>query len=184
MPTVLKGKEAYFERAFEVLADDGYEALNIGRLCGALGVTSGSFYHHFGSWDGFVHALLAYEQNRQVSALKRQDFGTGGAQTDVATLLNLTIGLNHRAEAALRAWSLNNAVVRERMAQIDQSRHRTVFNVVHEIVGDRNKATALTDLGMAILIGYQHMTVAGQVTEAERLFQEYVVLVLGNHPVD
>jgi AcrR family transcriptional regulator len=177
VPTILKGKEQYFQCAVRILADEGYESLIIGRLVGALGVTSGSFYHHFGSWDGFVEALLDFEENRQVDILRRQNFGTGGAEADIATLRNLTVSLNHRAEAALRAWSLNSAIVRAGMGRIDARRYKTVHNVVRAIVGDTKKAKVLTDMGTAMLIGYQQMVVTGDVTSAELLFDEYVHVV-------
>ena len=46
-------KEEYYDAALEVLAQLGFKGLNIGVLCKRLGVTSGSFYHHFGGWPGF-----------------------------------------------------------------------------------------------------------------------------------
>jgi AcrR family transcriptional regulator len=177
VPTVLKGKEQYYKCALEVLADEGHKSLNIGRLVKTLGVTSGSFYHHFGNWDGFVEALLDYEESRQANVLRQQNFGSDGADVDIDTLKNLTVSLNHRAEGALRAWSLSDDTVRKGMHRIDQRRYKTVRNVVREIVGDAKKAQLLTDLGMAMLIGYQQMVITGNVTGADLLFDEYVKLV-------
>ncbi|WP_239003564.1 TetR/AcrR family transcriptional regulator [Nocardia panacis] len=59
-------KEQYFTAALEVLAECGFKGLNIGVLCRGLGVTSGSFYHHFGGWPTFVTALLEHWERQQV----------------------------------------------------------------------------------------------------------------------
>jgi AcrR family transcriptional regulator len=180
MPTILKGKEQYYGCALQVLSDTGYESVNIGRLCTTLGVTSGSFYHHFGSWDGFVEALIDFEENRQVAVLRELNFGTMGPETDFAMLRDLTVSLNHRAEAALRAWSLSNDVVRAGMGRIDDRRYKTVVKVVREIVGNNKQATLLTDFGMAMVIGYQHMVITSDVTAADKLFDEFVNLVFSH----
>lgn len=180
MPTILKGKDEYYRCALQVLSEDGHEGLSIGRLCSMLGVTSGSFYHHFGSWDGFVEALLDFEESRQVGVLRRRNFGTQGAHHDISMLRDLTVSLHHRAEAALRAWSLNNDIVRAGMGRIDDRRYKTVLRVVQEIVGDRRQAKLLTDLGTAMLIGYQQMVITGGVTAADVLFDEYVNLVFSH----
>ena len=93
-------KEEYYDAALEVLAQLGFKGLNIGVLCKRLGVTSGSFYHHFGSWQGFVAAVLDFWENRQIVVLREQAFGTAGPQNDLALLISLTLDLNHSAEAA------------------------------------------------------------------------------------
>lgn len=69
MPTIVS-KEQYFETALGVLAEVGFKGLNIRRMCEALGVTTGSFYHYFGSWQGFVDALFEYWEHRQDRILR------------------------------------------------------------------------------------------------------------------
>ena len=67
MPTATP--RSYFDEALRVLAREGRNGLRIGRLCAALGVTSGSFYHHFGGWDGFVAALLEHWEREEVGRI-------------------------------------------------------------------------------------------------------------------
>jgi len=105
-------REQYFDAALEILAQSGFKGLNIGVLCRNLGVTSGSFYHHFGSWQGFVDVLLEFWENRQGILLRNLDFGKGEPETDLELLGKLTEGLNHKAEAAIRAWAANDRASR------------------------------------------------------------------------
>src|SRR5579884_2605293 len=53
-------RTAYLECALDVLAESGADGLTIAELCGRLGVTKGSFYHHFAGMGEFVTALLAF----------------------------------------------------------------------------------------------------------------------------
>ena len=65
---------AYFQAAFELLAEEGYGGLKLGALCRRLAITTGSFYHHFAGWPAFVDGLLAHweaEQTERVLKLSR-----------------------------------------------------------------------------------------------------------------
>ncbi|MBN9618450.1 MAG: TetR/AcrR family transcriptional regulator, partial [Actinobacteria bacterium] len=64
----------YVREALVVLGEEGPEALTIAGLCERLGVTKGSFYHHFGGLPGFVDVLLESwerEEGRRLAAAVR-----------------------------------------------------------------------------------------------------------------
>ncbi|MEV0081899.1 TetR/AcrR family transcriptional regulator [Saccharopolyspora sp. NPDC050642] len=46
----MSGKQDWLDAGLEILADQGVPALTIDRLATKLGLTKGSFYHHFGGW--------------------------------------------------------------------------------------------------------------------------------------
>jgi AcrR family transcriptional regulator len=175
MPPVTR--QAYFGAALDLLAEHGFTELTVGALCRALGVTSGSFYHHFGGWPGFVEQLLDHWENRQVLILRERRFGTGGPSADFAALMDLTLGLPHEAEAAIRAWARNDETVRAAQKRVDDARVRTVGRVVEAIVGDRALARTLTSLGLAMLVGHQQLASAGEHGELTDLLAEYARLV-------
>lgn len=168
-------KQEYFDAALEVLAKSGFKALNIGLMCRTLGVTSGSFYHHFGSWDGFVTQMLDDWEERQVVALRDMAFGEGEPDEDVEMLRKLTLGLNHEAEAAIRAWGGNNEVVRAAQARVDESRAKTVHRSLGRLVGDKRRTDVITSLGMAMLVGYQQRLGSDKIT-LDKLLDEYLSL--------
>ncbi|WP_410643974.1 TetR/AcrR family transcriptional regulator [Amycolatopsis sp. lyj-346] len=175
MPPVTRS--GYFEAALDVLARHGFTELNVGTLCRGLGVTSGSFYHHFGGWPGFVTQLLEHWEHRQERILRERHFGTGGPSADFAALMDLTLGLPHEAEAAIRAWARTDETVRAAQKRVDDARLRTVGKAVEGIVGDRALARTLTSLGMAMLVGHQQLAAAGEPGELTVLLAEYTRLV-------
>lgn len=170
-------KEQYFGTALEVLAELGFKGLNIGLLCRRLGVTSGSFYHHFGSWQGFVDALLEHWEQRQVRILRTSNFNQGDPDEDVRAMADLAAGLHHSAEAAIRAWAANDESVGAAVKRVDESRRRTVQRVVRGVVGDEDTAAVVTSLGMAMLIGYQQIAASGENICLERLLDQYSRLI-------
>ncbi|MFD6270670.1 TetR/AcrR family transcriptional regulator [Nocardia asteroides] len=170
-------KEQYYDTAVSVLAEFGFKGLNIGVLCRRLGVTSGSFYHHFGSWQGFVDTLLEHWENRQMIELRALDVGHGDPDADVRAMSALAGGLEHSAEAALRAWAANDESVHVTVKRVDESRRRTVYRVIDSVVDDSDTAGVVTELGMAMLIGYQQLAATGEPTELDRLLAEYARLI-------
>ncbi|MCR6490175.1 TetR/AcrR family transcriptional regulator [Amycolatopsis sp. OK19-0408] len=175
MPSVTR--QAYFDAALKTLAEHGFTELNVGRLCRCLGVTSGSFYHHFGGWPGFVDQLLDHWENRQVLILRERDFGSVGPAADFAALMDLTLELPHEAEAAIRAWAANDETVRAAQKRVDSARLRTVGAAVKGIVGDGDLARTLTSLGMAVLVGHQQLASVGEHSDLATLLAEYARVV-------
>jgi AcrR family transcriptional regulator len=173
-------REQYFEAALVILADTGFKGLNIGKLCETLGVTSGSFYHHFTSWQDFVDSFLHSWESGQAAVLRELNFGRGNWDSDIAAMRQLTVGLNQAAEAAIRAWSANDETVREVQRRVDELRRATVHRAVRRVVSDDEAAEVLTSLGMAMLVGYQQLS--GDLRPPmSRLLDEYVRLIDLHH---
>ncbi|MEV6430401.1 TetR/AcrR family transcriptional regulator [Nocardia sp. NPDC051463] len=170
-------KEQYFDTALEVLAELGFKGLNIGVLCRRLGVTSGSFYHHFGSWQGFVDVLLEHWENRQVLILRTLRFNQGNPDDDIRAMSDLASGLHHAAEAAIRAWAANDESVNLALKRVDESRRRTVHKAIKGVVGADDTAAVVTSLGMAMLIGYQQIAASGEDVSLDKLLTEYARLI-------
>ena len=96
-------REAWFTAANELLAEEGYGGLKLAPLCKRLGVTTGSFYHSFDSWQDFTDALLeAWLQERTQHTV---DVVSGTADPVERLMLLADAGsqLLHRTEAAILA---------------------------------------------------------------------------------
>ena len=111
MPTGRRTRRDFFNAAFELLEESGFPALTASAMCGRLGVSRGSFYHHFDTFESFVAELLADWETR----CSRDLITRAEAVTDLERRLNyhveLAADLPHGAEAALRAWASVEPVV-------------------------------------------------------------------------
>jgi len=165
-----RGPHDYFDAGMTLLAGGGVGAVTIARLCAELGVTKGSFYHHFRGVDDFKSQLLAH----WAADGERQVLQAAASVPDPVARLDalreLGVALHHEAEVAIRTWSRTDAeawAVRER---VDAARERTVAAAYEEVGVPHEAAELLGRLAVAVLVGAQHR---GETTDRDALRQLY-----------
>jgi AcrR family transcriptional regulator len=149
--------EEYYVMAMRILDASGRDSLTIAELCGRLGVTKGSFYHHFGSLPSFIEGLVGYwkgEHNDRLIALSAAE---PDPRARVGVLTGIAVGLPHGAEAAFRAWSLDNPVIAAAQQEIDTARERHLTQSLRLLGLDRSRARRTARMALAILVGSQQL---------------------------
>ncbi|HEV7788381.1 MAG TPA: helix-turn-helix domain-containing protein [Pseudonocardia sp.] len=148
-------RAGYLESALEVLAEAGSEGLTVSELCSRLGVTKGSFYHHFSGMPELVTALLGFWEEERSRRLIAASAAEPEPLARFKMLSNIAAELPHEAEAALRAWGRSNAEVRAVVERVDQERerHLTESLQLFGLPADRARLRART--AIAILVGTQ-----------------------------
>jgi AcrR family transcriptional regulator len=147
--------EDYFTAAFELLGADGSDGLTIAALCERLGVTKGSFYHHFGGLPEFVDQLLAWWEDEYGTQVIARSAAEPEVSLRARGLVELGVSLPHAAEAALRAWGRSNDEVATVVGRMDKQRERHVENTLVRLGLDRSRARLHTRMALDILIGRQ-----------------------------
>ena len=146
----------YFEAGMELLAGGGVAAVTVARLCDALGVTKGSFYHHFRGVEDFKAQLLAH----WASEREQQAVAAAAAVDDPFQRLDLlreaAIGLHHEAEVAIRAWSRHDAAAWKVRETVDAARERVVAEAYRQVGVQGATADLLGRMAVAVLVGVQH----------------------------
>jgi AcrR family transcriptional regulator len=115
----------FLDAGLELLATEGAPAVTIERLTGELGLTKGSYYHHFGSAAGYKKALLDYFEAQYTTRLIDIIEGeTAGADAKLRHLLLLVLADPDSAalEIAVRAWALQDPEVRAAQERVDKAR--------------------------------------------------------------
>ena len=139
-----------------LLASGGVGAVPIARLCDALGVTKGSFYHHFRGVEDFKTQLLAHWS----SVREQQAVAAADAVIDPFERLDMlreaAIGLHHEAEVAIRAWSRTDSEAWRVREAVDAARERVVADAYREVGVQSEVADLLGRLAVAVLVGVQH----------------------------
>jgi AcrR family transcriptional regulator len=108
--------------AFGILAREGAGALTVERLTDALGVTKGSFYHHFASRDDLKLRLLGYWEERLTSDVIAETESTPSPADEPSRLMESLTKRSPDAERAIRAWALEDQDVRAHLARVDSIR--------------------------------------------------------------
>ncbi|MGW7078670.1 TetR/AcrR family transcriptional regulator [Streptomyces sp. NPDC054866] len=89
-PKQQRGEETadrLLEAALQVYADSGEQGVTVGALTKASGVSLGSLYHHFGSVDGLMSALLLRWLGRLLTELGASVERSRTARTGIRSLV-------------------------------------------------------------------------------------------------
>lgn len=144
----------YFVEAIAVLQESGFLDLTAVGLCARMGVTRGSFYHHFESFDDFIDKLMAYWEERYSRDLISRSL-SGDLRSQIRNQVDFAIGLPHAAEAALRAWGTINPCVAAAQQRVDQLRHRGLAESLRRHGVSKKNADAFATVAIATLAGMQ-----------------------------
>ncbi|MEU8207301.1 helix-turn-helix domain-containing protein, partial [Streptosporangium sp. NPDC049046] len=109
-------RDRWLDEGIRVLAAEGASGVRIDRIAARLGLSKGSFHHHFDGAEGYKRDLLAYFERLSVEAFDRaiaEVETQGDARAVLGRLTELIrsrdTGLYRpQLEAAVRAWSMSD----------------------------------------------------------------------------
>ncbi len=161
----------FFVAGMEILAEDGYGGLKLAELCHRVGVTSGSFYHHFDSWQEFTHQLVEnWREERTVHVVELARAEVDPAER-VELLLRYGVSLPHSAEAAIRVWSGVDPFVAEVQESVDRERLEISTQALEALTDDPNVASDLALAAFYLLVGFEQATGDRDARELERFLR-------------
>lgn len=153
----MAGNQQWLDAGLQTLEEFGAPGLTIERLMGQVGLSKGSFYHHFGGMAGFKTALLAHYEAKFTTAYidaVEQD-PDAAPMVKVGLLLDLVCAEDDDwyLEVALRAWALHDPEVRAAQERVDRIRVEYLRGLWREVSGDAEQATLMGRLLYVMLIG-------------------------------
>lgn len=148
-------RDEYFSVALEILSRSGFKSLTITELCTRLGVTKGSFHHHFGVYDEFVRELISYWELTYSDLQAKAVQETPGFEDRLSALAERATALPHEAESALRSWAGANSDVAEAIRRVDHHREELLQEALCDVGIDIDTAAVYARMSISILIGAQ-----------------------------
>jgi len=148
----------WLDAGLDLLADEGAPAVTIERLTSALGVTKGSYYHHFKGAAGYRTALLEYFEAKFTTRLIDTVEADPDGEDRLLHLLRLVLAdpESARLEIAVRAWALQDAEVRAAQTRVDQARTAYLKTLCAELELDVDP-DRFAELLYLILIGAEQV---------------------------
>lgn len=163
----------YFEAAFDLLASDGPRALTIAKLCRTLGVSKGSFYHHFQGIPDFTTKFLEYWEHSESGEYEARIAELEPAEQLELAKVVATWAIHHEAETAIRAMARTHPEVAAVLGRVDQQREERLFVAFVKVGMEEDRARVLARLGMAVLIGTQSREHPVDRKHLQEMFDEY-----------
>ncbi len=154
-----RSKQDWLEIGLMTLGEEGNAAaLTIDGLSTRLGVTKGSFYHHFDNAQDFKEQLLTYWEDTVTHAIIA---ATEGAESLSERLDRLLAGLLEHPpepEAAIRAWALQDDWIKSCVGRVDQYRIGQIQAWLREKTGDDKQALLAAQVLYTMLVGCYSIT--------------------------
>ncbi|HEY6471551.1 MAG TPA: helix-turn-helix domain-containing protein [Acidimicrobiales bacterium] len=172
MPPEGLSRSAYFEAGLELLSERGHGGLTIAALCERLGVTKGSFYHHFDDMAEDVRLLLGHWEDEHATRLIALSESVTDPEARFDLLQGIAVGLPHGAEAAIRAWSWNSDVVAAAQRRVDDARLRHLTAAGVDAGLEPVRAKRMAKISMSVLIGMQLLERPARRASMEDVFGE------------
>ena len=138
----MPSRSDWIQVGLAAVADQGPSGLRIDRLCRSLGVSKGSFHHHFAGSGHFKQAILAAYEALVVEALDQAIHDTA-ADSPKAALAGLTTAITSTEslyrpdlEVAMRAWAFSDPEVRAVQQRVDTRRIESLQRIWSRILDD------------------------------------------------
>ncbi|MGG7100011.1 TetR/AcrR family transcriptional regulator [Rhodococcus sp. 24CO] len=162
----------FFRAGLDLLREHGSSNVTAVALCERLGVTRGSFYHHFASFEEYLEGLLDYWADyftwsrRQILEREREL----ARRSDV--FIGLAIELPHDLENAIRAWATIHPAVREAVRKVEATRVAYIEHSLRRAGCDADTATLYAQLAHSSFIGLEAKGIADDEKLIRRIFEE------------
>ena len=138
----MPSRSDWIQAGLAAVSDHGPNGVRIDRLCRSLGVSKGSFHHHFAGSSDFKQAILAAYETLVVEALDRAIDHTA-ADSPKAALAGLTAAITNTnsfsrpdLEVAMRAWAFSDTEVRDVQQRVDARRIELLERIWSRILDD------------------------------------------------
>ncbi len=130
-----RGPNKWFEAALKALVEEGVDAVRVERLAAHLGLTRGSFYHHYKDHAELLQALLAhYVETNQQRFVKMLPLLQGTAKDKLWVLWSETADQTFRDyDWAVRMWGMRDPHVAAVLEQIDAKRMEVLIGLFKEM---------------------------------------------------
>ncbi len=165
---------------FEIVTAEGRDGLKLEALCSRMGVTRGSFYHHFRDLADYRTQLLELYRRegtlRIIEVVDQEATPRGRLERLLGMIVDLS-SEDWNAEPAIRAWALQDAEVRDVQKAIDARRVEYVEQLLAQMGAEPARARLLSEFLYALLIGCEQMHPPVYGARLRAVFDEFLSMI-------
>jgi AcrR family transcriptional regulator len=168
-----KSKQDWLKAGLKTIGEVGERGLTLEKLMGELGVTKGSFYHHFRNVEDYQERLIEFWADQYISTSLMVSDDPKELLSLLDVIMHEAFGSVTKPEIAIRAWAQQDERVRAAVEQVDAVRQKFVLKVFKSVASDERRAHLMTDMLSTMLIG--SMTVLPRISpeRVQDLYEEF-----------
>lgn len=145
--------EDLLEEGLSLLSRESIQSLTIDTLCRRLGVTKGSFYHHFRNRADYLKRMLEHWVEVWTVQLMRNFTSEGSAAERYNRMINVAVNYPMDVEISIRAWGQQDSFAQEYIRKVDKMRIEYLRAIFLEICGDPHRAELLAKTDYMLFVG-------------------------------
>lgn len=165
----------WIKNGMKILGSEGEAAITIERMSKELGVTKGSFYHHFKNIRDYKQQLLAAWQADTENIISTMR-GHPDLPGRLYAFLEQIAKRNPRIETSVRAWGVAEHWVGAYVARVDRARYEVLQEVISRYVPNPQRADAAVYLIYATTLGFLYIQPAPSMKMIKRVLDEFIYL--------
>lgn len=179
-----KSQQDWVNGAIAALGDGGIDAVRVEPLAKALGVSKGSFYHHFTNRRALLLALLdQWEQLGTSAIIDEVEAASDEPAGQLAALVHISCtpdALGDSVETSIRAWAATDEIARGAVARVDQRRLDYVTDLLVSAGLKKSQAKRRAAMFYRVIIGDTTWRMAGGPHHTRADFRDLTALLLSN----
>jgi AcrR family transcriptional regulator len=187
---VSEARDRWLNEGIEVLATEGSPGVRIDRIAARLGLSKGSFHHHFAGADGYKRALLDRVHSLAVETLEAviaEEVLPGDARAVLGRLTDLvgsrSGGLYRPGlDSAVRAWAATDPEVHAVQERIDAARIAALQRVWRPHVATDDEARRAALLPYLLAVGATAVVPPVDARELRELFVQILLPLVPEAP--
>ena len=175
-------KDRWLDEGMVVLAEQGAEGVRVDRIAARLGLTKGSFHHHFDGIADYHRALLGQYEIDAMDAIKTAVSATSHLPPQQAlTALPANFVFDPRIDGAVRGWAFSNEEARAVQERVDAARLEALTSLWQQLLPDPVRARTLALVPHLLMIGASAAMPRPTKSDVQDLFALLATLVPSVH---
>jgi len=150
----MTSKDRWLDEGMTVLREQGIAGVRVDRIAARLGLTKGSFHHHFDGVGDYRRALLERYESDTAAIVQSALSALAGLSPEQALMaLPAHVPVDPRTDAAVRGWAFEDDEARATLERIDAARLQVLVALWQAIVADPALARAAAMIPHLITMG-------------------------------
>lgn len=174
----MAARDRWVDEGMAVLAEQGAKGVRVDRIATRLGLTKGSFHHHFQGISDYHRALLARFEADSMLAMRTAVEAVSGLPPERAlTDLPSRVSFDLRIEAAVRGWAFESEEASEVLARVDGQRLEALEGLWARILPGGAQARTAALVPHLLLIGASVALPRPSATDVQDVFSLLAALI-------
>lgn len=151
---VMTAKDRWLDEGLATLADHGISTVRVDRIAARLGLTKGSFHHHFAGTADYRRCLLErYEANAMDAVATASKALQALLPEEAITALPAHASFDPGLEAAVRGWAFSDDEARAVQRRVDTARLDMLTDLWQRVVHDPERARVAALVPSLVIAG-------------------------------